>query len=162
MENFCENVRDFLPRMIDRGDFNLKKLGRDMGLITPYMSKNEQTKISIKLNDELQRLRTVDDNFFYGKGKNSKRHPHYKSKHAHLAESLGIRVTCTSYKSKNSDGGRRPALMFRVESTSTPSTFVTESIQDYTVSEKIIRHLPDQIVFAEASRRLELAKRNMV
>ena len=46
MENFCENVRDFLPRMIDRGDFNLKKLGRDMGLITPYMSKNEQTKIN--------------------------------------------------------------------------------------------------------------------
>ena len=47
MENFCENVRDFLPRMIGRGDFNLKQLGRDMGLITPNMSRNEQMKITI-------------------------------------------------------------------------------------------------------------------
>ena len=151
MENFCENVRDFLPRMIGRGDFNLKQLGREMRLITPNMSRNEQMKITIKLNDELQRLRAVDDNFFYGKGKKSKRHPYYKSKHAHLAESLGISVTCTSYKSKNSDGGRRPALTFRVEST---SSFVVEPIQDYTVLENIARQLPHEIVMAEATRRL--------
>lgn len=148
MKNFCENVRDFLPKMIGRSDFNLKQLGREMGIITSNMSKNEQMKITIKLNDELQRLRALDDNFFYGKGKNLKKHPHYKSKHAHLAETLGIRVMCTSYKSKNSDGGRRPALTFRVEST------VIESIQDYTVSEQIARLLPNEIVFAEATRRL--------
>lgn len=151
MENFCENVRDFLPRMIGRGDFNLKQLGREMGLITPNMSSNEQMKITIKLNDELQRLRAVDDNFLYGKGKKSKRHPHYKSKHAHFAESLGINVTCTSYKSKNSDGGRRPALTFRVESTSSSAV---EPIQDYTVLENIARQLPHEIVMAEATRRL--------
>lgn len=151
MENFCENVRDFLPKMIGHGDFNLKQLGREMGLITSNMSRNEQMKITIKLNDELQRLRALDDNFFYGKGKKSKKHPHYKSKHAHLAESLGIRVMCTSYKSKNSDGGRRPALTFRIEST---SIFASKSIQDYTVSEQIARLLPNEIVLAEASRRL--------
>lgn len=151
MENFCENVRDFLPKMIGHGDFNLKQLGREMGLITSNMSRNEQMKITIKLNDELQRLRALDDNFFYGKGKKSKRHPHYKSKHAHLAESLGIRVMCTSYKSKNSDGGRRPALTFRIEST---SSFAAEPIQDYTVLENIARQLPHEIVMAEATRRL--------
>lgn len=151
MENFCENVRDFLPKMIGRGEFNLKQLGREMSLITPNMSKKEQMQITIKLNDELQRLRAVDDNFFYGKGKKSKKHPHYKSKHSHLAEAAGYRVLCISYKSKNSDGGRRPALTFRVESA---SPFVAEPIQDYTVLENIARQLPHEIVMAEATRRL--------
>lgn len=152
MENFCENVRDFLPKMVGRGDFNLKQLGREMGLITPNMSKNEQMKITIKLNDELQRLRALDDNFFYGKGRKSKKHPHYKSKHSHLAEAAGYRVSCISYKSKNSDGGRRPALTFRVEST---STFAVEPIRDYIAGDQLARLLSNEIIFAEAARRLD-------
>lgn len=109
-ENFCEDVRSFLPKMVGK-QFTVKQFAKQLMPRYTDMPLDMRSKIEIKISEELSRCRSKDDKIRTRRGK----FPKAKSKHAHYMDDLGISVRVLSYKSRNSEGGRRPALLYTAE-----------------------------------------------
>ena len=143
-ENFCEQVRHFLPQMIGK-QFTVKDLTRQ--LMPEYIGLPEKMRerVEVKVLEELTRCRAKDDKLKTRRGK----YPKAKSKHAYYMNDLGISLKAISYKSCNSEGGRRPALKFTVEplSNNLTSFYETETTSLDNVSyEAFLNRMPRGVI----------------
>ena len=122
--NFCNDIRVALLKKQGQS-FTCKQFGRENGWINDSMSENQIEKISTKISNELLRCRAADDLFMRPQDSGF---PKDKSKHAHYMADMGLQVRVTDYKPKYSEKGRRPALLYRVDSIATD---VQRSVPSY-------------------------------
>jgi len=155
-KNLCENIRVFLKdNMFNRPEFTTKELGVAMGLLDKSeIGPLSNTRMETKIGDELRRLRDPNDPSEYRRSKDT-------SKHSHLAYDKGFSIRVVSYKSKNANGKRRPALKWTCAPiTRSLETFMTDQKVDIfpitmnvSMSE-LVQRIPNDIFAAEAQRRL--------
>ena len=125
MNNMCEDIRTYLKKLAMQGgaDFTVKQLGMQMGLLGKHqVGDKTDSRTETKISDELRRLLHGPDNV--------RPNTADTSKHAHMARQMGFRVERVSYKSRNSSGGKRPAILWRVskERNGTLESFACEEI----------------------------------
>ena len=153
MINYCEEIRSTLKKIVDRNgtfEFTNYKLAKSMKLFTGVSSSKEIEKATAKVNAELNRCRALDDNW-ESENNTRKAVPKEKSDHSYLLDELGIRLSMVEYSPKHSKGGRRPAILWRVE----PLTKLMKDVHvpSSSFKEQWIQSLPDSILIDEFNRR---------
>jgi len=158
MKNLCEEVRNSLIAIVaEKGStkFTNRELGMYMGLITDNSSEKDQEKINSKIGLELNRCRSINDN--WEKDNDSKKKvPQEKSDHAYMLKQFGIKLTCCDYSNKHSKNGRRPARQWLVESLNNPVTKEVIKPQSNMI-EVFLQQVTDEQLVNEFTRRFNEA-----
>jgi hypothetical protein len=131
-DNLCEEIRQYLKKeaTFSGTEVTTKQLGMLMGLLKPnQVGANSDNRMETIIGDELRRLR-------HKKCKGRKR-TNDTSKHAHMAYEHGFEVKVASYKSENSQGGRRPAILWKIKKIQKSlENFMIEQPMSETIVEK--------------------------
>lgn len=150
-DNLCEDIRQHLKNIatVSGVEFTTKELGMSMGLLKPHqVGFKSNSRMETKIGDELRRLRH--------KKCNGRKRTKDTSKHVKMANKEGFQVSVVSYKCKNSRGGRRPAILWRVSKLQdrldafmdlTPTTVIKTPMFDLgpVPSEELLRELEKRI-----------------
>lgn len=153
-DNLCEDIRKYLKERatVSGIEFTTKELGMAMGLLKPsQVGSKSNSRMETKIGDELRRLR-------HKKCKGRKR-TNDTSQHVEMANKAGFKVSVESYKCKNSKGGRRPAILWKVTKLQdrldafmdlSPSTVIKTPITPMFDLSKV----PSQELIQELSKRI--------
>jgi len=131
-DNLCENIRQYLKEKatFSGTQVTTKQLGMLTGLLKPnQVGPKSNSRMETIIGDEMRRLR-------HEKCEGRKRSKD-TSKHAHIAYEQGFEVRVVSYKCKNSEGGRRPAILWEFKKIQKSlENFMTKQPMSETIVEK--------------------------